>query len=338
MGFFSRLFSSGARQDPQPDQPQTPPDASVPFVTNAPDGWPRLSGDPAALADDMVSRITFFAAVAEAFGKDVEMDMEGSFLVEGGVLRVPVSVQHEGRWYGLFPYPEPTREAAAHFAGVQAAAADEAWTPVYVSTGPLPDGAAPADVLVRGFLGLPNVLKDLPPDDYAMWWPPTTSAGPERVDLSGLATWTRIYEALDGIHSYVFAAMARQIGLVPDDEPVARAALPDELLVHRFRGPEDRVLLLSASQEKGIRIHFPHSTTPDVYRKRFLDQFATYVEGWKAGALERGFPLDPPVEGDEHPLGWWQLMVRVAEDFKAKGEFDGDSKLGIIPMRREDGA
>ena len=339
MGFLRRLFTPAPSDTPGTKPPAPEQAAATPFVTNAPPGWPVITGSPSALTDDdFVPRITFVGAVADAVGKDQIEQMEATLLLDGGLLRVPLFVAREGRRFGLFPYPAPTPEAAAHFAGVKAAAAEEAWTPVYVSTGPLPNAEAPADVLHAGALAIAPYEGEVPDDDYAMWWPPAVPSSEGPLDKSGLDLWTRVYEALDGINSYVFAAQARQIGLIPADQPVARATFPEDLLVQPVQGPEGHVFLFSASREKGIRLHFPRTTTSDLYLTRYLNLLVRYAEGWKAGAVEQDFPLDPRTEGDEWPLRWWRILIRAVAHMEEQGELGEDAKVGILPMRGSGGA
>lgn len=153
----------------------------------------------------------------------------------------------------------------------------------------------------------------VPPGAYAMWSPTEEEAlfGPsETRRLIG-----RTYEAIAGIESYTLAALSRRIGVV--DEGVDRLVMPDDLVSHPAIGPDDKVLVLSASRQKGIRFHFHESAAPE-YRERVLSGFVADAEALRQAVDIAGDPIDE-LSGSS-PAAWWEAMEQVLGQMEARGE------------------
>ena len=157
--------------------------------------------------------------------------------------------------------------------------------------------------------------------EYAMWWPCT-----EEPRFSGSATQHQIskaYETMSGFESWYFTLLVEEI--LPDQKTDGRFALPTETA----RFPivlEDGLFVISASAEKGLRLHFASSMS---YARRleWWTRWATQCEAVAAILARRGASPDaqtprswkeklalrrsglPP----EAPLAWWNQMLQVTQ-------------------------
>ena len=138
-----------------------------------------------------------------------------------------------------------------------------------------------------------------------MWWP--TEKDTSFVHSNSFSLIKRTYENLNGINTYVFADILRHLELVNED--VGRAALPDDGMSVPLQGPENCIMLFSASREKGIRFHFHTEGTPVAYRDNFWNLFAEYTQSVKAVIEEHKHSKDPEDPNYERgPLGWWTMV------------------------------
>ncbi|MEM1117988.1 MAG: hypothetical protein AAGJ11_15865 [Bacteroidota bacterium] len=166
---------------------------------------------------------------------------------------------------------------------------------------------------------------ETPMGDYAMWWREDNASFPE---AEARASLDRVYAVLDRVASYAMVGVARAAGWIPPDVQAARVALPDDLAVGAVRGPEGRVLLVSASAEKGIRFHFHTETTPPAYRDRYLRVVASYFEGMAGSLADYGLEPDAP-EGSP-PSAWWSAVQASLQSMGS--EHGAPQKLGLIPV------
>jgi len=187
--------------------------------------------------------------------------------------------------------------------------------PVYFTPAPLPRTETVADPC-RTFQAddLPAVETDLK-GHCAMWW--AADEGERFHDSVSQRKMLETFEALDGINTYLLAAIVRESGA--GDEKMGRAQLPEEAIMIPMQGPEDQFLLFTASQEKGLRFHFPIQGTSPEYRDDFWRTFTDYANDWKQEALKREFPMDPPLE-DSSPLGWFRSLCQVVAMREKEGE------------------
>ena len=79
--------------------------------------------------------------------------------------------------------------------------------------------------------------------------------------------------------SFITADLLKTLKLV--DERTFRLGLPDNFQAFAFLSTDYEQVILSLSQEKGIRLHFAE-TTPFKYRVAFMDNFISYCKAWKS--------------------------------------------------------
>lgn len=314
--------------------PESASPAARPLATDAPPDWPPVAVDlTLGGADEGLSGVALLALAAElarAPGAPALRAVFATELVEGGVLEVPLLLEAGGRRYGAYPYPEATPAAAAHYAAVRAAAAELDWTPVYFAPAPLPAAgdAAPRVPAVRNdTLGLAPTEDEPAPGEYAVWW--DDGAGPFRQSAAYEAL-DRAYRSFDRVRSYVMGHVARTAGLVDGDVPPgARVALPGDLVTVPVVGPGGQRLLVSASEEKGVRFHFPVDATPPAYRDRFLRLYADYVGMWAGGLDTHGVLADDTASPT--PAEWWALAVAAVRHVEDE-QGETAQRFGLIPV------
>jgi hypothetical protein len=140
--------------------------------------------------------------------------------------------------------------------------------------------------------------RQVPSNKYSMWWPVADDAAFSASPLRGVIRG--VYEALDGIHSYVFADIVNVLERASDS---MRIGLPARTASFRAIDREGRPLVLSAAAEKGIRLHLPQGATSAAQRLQMWTAFAAYVAAWRGVVRSAGQPDDPPLT--PRPLDWW---------------------------------
>ncbi len=293
--------------------------ATTTWSTNAPGNWPKVERTTVAPnAPEAMRQLSFIASLQKALRTSHSAcriaGLVTTRLDAKGLLDITLELEDQGTRVPVLLYPAADEASAAHYAGaVRFLEARGDPKPVYFAPAELP-AAEPVDPL-RGFgSGDLALLKESPPkEEFAMWWSSDGDALANRSPC--VAAIGRAYRALDGIETYVFGAMMRQLRQVGPE--TGRVRLPKEGATLYVEGPEGRQLLLEASQEKGIRFMFPVKRTPVAYRDAFWTVFADYAETWKKGATERGLARDPAAE--VNPLGWWTGMEKVMTAETEKG-------------------
>jgi hypothetical protein len=153
----------------------------------------------------------------------------------------------------------------------------------------------------------------VPAGDYAMWLPsdeePSFAASQTRREIGAL------YAAARGVETYLLAAVLRRLGAV--EGQVLRVGLPAELTTFPVLGPEGRVFILSASAEKGIRLHF-HRSTPPPYRHAVLAALARVAVAIRDALERKGGGFDDAAE--HPPQSWWALCESATAQIEEGGE------------------
>jgi hypothetical protein len=293
------------------------------WKTNAPEGWPVIRTRPLksdSEIEDHMNLLAIAAAISETFESNLpgfeEMTLIPNRLTPGGVLEIPLSVTVKGVWYPIFFYAKVDEDAAADFQGAREVLEGIGETPpIYYAADHMPE-APPKPPLRPWGTDLLGTLSDddaLADGHYSMWWP---TPGDEVFSGSmTVADIRRAYEAMNRIESYVFAAIMRHLEYI--DEKTGRAALPDEMVTLPLKGPEYRFIVMSVSQEKGIRFHFHKETTDRRYRDCFWKLFADDCEGWRNEVERRRWPKDP--EKDEMPFKWWDATQKAMSKLEGEG-------------------
>ncbi len=160
-------------------------------------------------------------------------------------------------------------------------------------------------------------VENVPPGKYAMWFPtPDEACFTESETRKHIL---RVYQALNGYESYVFASLLKDFKVL--DEGDNRVDLPDSLFTVYLKEAEDNFLIFSASQEKGMRFHFPVENTSTFYLISFWQGYADYVETRRKMFEENGSPKDSAENANA--LGWWLACEQVILDEEKAGRLVG---------------
>ncbi|MBI3854046.1 MAG: hypothetical protein HY298_27790 [Verrucomicrobia bacterium] len=248
-------------------------------------------------------------------------------LFSEGVLKIPCEIKLGSRKFGVFIFPDVNEEAAAHFAGVQFIYDQlEGEEAIYFASAKLPavdpvNPLAPFDPFM-----LVRQENKLPSGPYAMWWP--TEDDSRFSDSPARPFIRRAYEALNGIETYVLAALLKGLGKVKDD--TRSVVLSDELWAEPITGLEQMPMVISASVEKGIRFHFHPKHATASHRKRFWKVFCEYGESWRTAIQREGGVAEWAQESSA--LAWWEKVEAFAVQ---KEREDGSlSLLGAVETEK----
>ena len=144
---------------------------------------------------------------------------------------------------------------------------------------------------------------ELKETNFAMWFPcaqdPLFAASPI------IENWSQIYSCTSIYWSYMTADLLKVLQEIDDD--TFRMSLPDEFMTFPFLTLENEQVILSLSQEKGIRLHFAE-TTSFAYRAAFVHKFLVYCQGWKKLVDANHGELDE----DLHFADWWNTTVNTS--------------------------
>lgn len=323
------------------------PGERAPMFTNAPPHWPTIrtmlfNPEAHVPARSAILQIRTLGEMARHFqaqnGPTRLARVAVSHLAEGGVLSYPGLVEDQGRHVPLLLYPQGFPDASGHYAGVcQEARKLGLADPVYYSHAPILP-APPLPVLEALHPTHFSTEGPRPPaGDYAMWW---ETPGDEDVGSSPcIADIEAYYEALEGYQTYFLAAYAVRAGLVP--EGTSRVALPKDL-TFALCAPGDVPVLVTASEEKGVRFHLHSELVPASYRNNFMRALARAAKEMRAMAQQANAPRDvsalsplrhwgmvrKPMQVDGKPLKLAALGIVVVHGRSAPGSVTGGPASG----------
>ena len=149
---------------------------------------------------------------------------------------------------------------------------------------------------------------------YGMWWK-------TKKESLFYSSKTRkylddIYNSIAGYESYFLGYFLSEIK-IKGFEKFRRIELPIEQKEILVKGPENKNLIFSCSQEKGIGIHFPIKDCDVLYRELFLEQFRNAIQAFKLTLQLREVPKDQA--GSSHGLEWYTFMNRVMKEQEQRG-------------------
>jgi hypothetical protein len=154
-----------------------------------------------------------------------------------------------------------------------------------------------------------------------MWWS-TGDVGFSSSPIRPLIR--RAYEALDQIHSYVFADMCNAL----DGGRAPRIDMPDDIRTFPLVDTYNIPLVISVSSAKGIRLHLPETTSSLDHRIQMWAGFADYATSWlsEISATERSADAPAPPK----PIDWWAQTERFVLSLEARK--DPANRIGTIQI------
>ncbi|WP_137936329.1 hypothetical protein [Chitinivorax sp. B] len=154
---------------------------------------------------------------------------------------------------------------------------------------------------------------NMPPGTYTMWMP--SEVEPFFTPSVTRHLISQVYQAINQIETYTFSLLLKKLGYIESD--ISRVNLPVDLTEFPVTLEEAQPFLMTASREKGIRLHFDDATDP-INRNQILASFLALVESVQQLILERKLPLDA-VDG-EMPINWWYACDQTLTAVENNGE------------------
>ena len=305
------------------------PEDAFRWATNAPAHWPPVYSN--ALHPDEIpsaNMIMFAGNAQRSFNQVPGCPVKvaaflRSYLDYRGIVEAPFQFEDSGVKYPVFMYPVANSDAAARFAGLWEYFSNRGMTPVYYSPNHLPQASYIASPFEKLWIShFSNWQGEAPRESCSMWW-----ASESNAPFSGTACALdidRTMRALDGYSTYILGEIGRKLGKLPEDS--RRVHLPEEMTAFSVEGPEEMFMIISASREKGIGVHFPSKSTPQEYRDAFWHCFAMMAEEFRKEAIKHGLPIDPPQ--DREGIGHWEAVMNLLKHKKV-GE-GGVNEIGLI--------
>ena len=290
---------------------------TVLLTTNAPADWPEVRVDAAAIGDNgeesRAQRVLRFITAAEAaFAGSGVQSLEANVLriTAKGVVNVPLRVRVAGGEYDLFFYPDADPWAAGHYEALQELAGRSLGRlqPIFYSNDDLsmvfPDSVE--NVARRDKLYLSAALFPAK-GEYAMWW--AKEQGEQFHYSPTFEHFDRLYREASGLEFSTFALILKEIGIIQDEEEFTKTSVQDRSVEIPLEGPEGVPLIVSFSQQRGIRFHFHTGRTSHEYRELFLQLLIERIKLWK-----KTFSTKPHTMLDSPSMLWWRkLSQRLRE-------------------------
>lgn len=288
--------------------------SAIELVSSAPADWPKIYME-GPLGDNapehrLANQLRFITTAEAVFrGSKVEV-LEANVLriTSKGVVEVPLRLRAPDGEYDVFFYPDADPWAAGHFQAIQELSARSygRLRPLFYSNDDLtqiyPDEVE--EVVRRDKLYL-NAALFPAKGDYAMWW--AENPGEQFEYSRSYEIYDRLYRETNGHEYEVLSMIFLDIGIIQDQEEFDRESIGQSKIKIPLEGPEGVPLILTFSEERGIRFHFHTKRANADYRDLFLELILQRVKLWKK--------FRPAAYTAESPaLMWWKsLMGRTRE-------------------------
>jgi len=292
------------------------------MMTNAPRQWPSLSLTRHEYNTYGEFLIHFSSALLGSFKSAEDLKVEKILymkMFDDGLFQIPLQVKDKkNNKYCIFPYLDNNKECAEHWAGVkQVMAKYDMGEPIFYSFDYLSE-AEPKDVLKKMFdSDVLTVLENDPPEGaYSMWW---AEKEPESFrDSEVMVSLEKIYTSVNGIEEYYFLSLLHQWNIL-GNKFRGQGKLPEKQVVIPLLGPEDQVVMFSASKEKGLRFHFHPKNTTIEYRDKFIKQVSQEFERLRDIVIKE-FKCSKESIKESDCYGWWQTVRSFVKHSEQQGE------------------
>lgn len=307
----------------------------VTWYSNAPAHWQEVFCyllDPNQI--EAMNDIYFAGSLSRALKKIDNVNIHHLaklYLSEDGVIEV-MEVSDSGKIIPVLYYPVPNVEAANNYNGhVDFFRSRNLPEPIYFSLKKLPatnKRSNPFRPLTHH--DFRKWEKGYPASQYSMYW--NTGDTAPYLESDTCKNMKRVYENSAGIQTYIYGSILYGLGLF---DKLQRCKIPINPETIPFEGPEEQLIILSVSEEKGIQLMFPESSCAPAYRDMFWKAFADYTEKIRNDVVSNNYPIDHEVEEDG-PLGWFKFTLEVIKKHQMEpGAFgvmyiDGDDGKGIV--------
>ncbi len=332
MNFFKKIFGNKKNEEKNAEPIKTNSDsnqsnANGAFNNFSEYGFPNIQFELIGnLGIDIMA--TIGRLDKEMKRNNLSFDVKGFYyikLLEEGALRIPVVFESENKAYSLFYiYNE---EQARAFNSLKNLISDTEFpNALYISTIDCKKVTDKSNALTPFNLSDLSYVENVElKGNYGMWWNESgdmvfhTSKTKEYLD--------KIYESVKGYESYILGFLLSEIKIKGFEE-FQRVKLPADEKIFVVKGPEYVNIVVSVSQEKGIRFLFPKEIASHQYRERFLKQIQTSFQAFQVFLMMKQVPKDE--ETDENSYDWYKFMTRVVEKKEKEGEIKEDIVIGSI--------
>lgn len=330
MKFLKKLFGNSEKRK-TPTQNFVPQDANSDhgksFNNFSENGFPTINF--ALTGNQALDVMSTVGRIDKVFKKNnVPLEIEGfhyTALTDNGIIRIPVVLRSENKGYSLF-YIYNEDQAKAFNSSQKLLPTTKYPNSLFISQLDLENISEESNET------LSLMLSDLSYDEnaelkgeYAMWWSDDSEGSFYK--SKSKASILNIYETIKDYESYMFGYFLSEINM-KGFEQFQRVSLPQSPKTFAIKGPEYKQIVISASQEKGIRFQFPKETANKDYREIFLNQLSLALQTFREVLITKGVPKDE--ENDENGYDWFTFMSRVVEKQEKNGEINGDFVIGGI--------
>lgn len=260
-------------------------------------------------------------------------------LVRRIILRIPLVLREGQQELWVFPYERSDEQAAAHFLAVERKANLFGAVAVYLAPAPLElGGVTPLELSSDPDLKLERWPEDapFPEGEYALWWP---SSADERLSLSEEGRLlSRVFTLQDEAASLLYGLLTRQLHWnEAEASDMLRRELPEKTSYLRVMA-DGEPLLLSAAQDKGVRLHLRRDARNEGLRREWLERAEHLLRELVRALLGSGQPLDTLWHDYEtRPSQWWHAAQQVLDLSLDIGEDPRSLQIGSVTQEFSQG-
>lgn len=328
MGLFDKLFGNRKRESIAPPKSGHQQNSSEPavsskkskenkFITNSSEyGLGEIElGITGKIRVDGLMAIASLDDLAKKRGVEYKYEVMYTTLLEEGALTVPVVVKLGEEKYSLyFIYNEEDllkyKDLLNHVKRTDYPKL------IYFSSIPIYEGYQPKKIIEPFQLADLRFEKDAKiSGTYAMWW--KTEEDSIFHNSVAYEHLSKIYEIFKGYETYLTGYVLRQTRIEKDVQ-LKRTKLPEGSVEYVIHAPENKKIVMSISQEKGIRFLFPINTTKKSYLERFLKGIMVDFLATRLSLQQHDAPQDEEI--DPNSYDWFTFMSRVIKANEEKGE------------------
>jgi len=330
MNFFKKLFNKKKDDSVKFESSKEKPNSNSAgksynnFLEN---GLPEMNFT--LMDNQAMDLITSVSAIDKALKKrNISFDVKGFYytkLYENGILNIPLVFKSGNLGYSLFFIYEEEQAKIFNFAKDQLKDS-EYKIPLYISSIDCKKVTQQSSRLTP--FSLSDLSYNEKPElkgEFGMWW--NEENDPIYYKSATKKYLEEIYTCIRGYESYIFGYLLSEIKM-KDFENFQRVALPAEEKSFVVKGPEYLDIVISVSQEKGIRFLFPKDKASIEYRSLLLSKIKTSFQAFQLLIEMKEAPKDEVT--DSNGYDWFNFMSRVIEKKEKEGEIDENLSIGIV--------
>ena len=330
MSFFKKIFTKNKNEvkTSEPIKRETESNQTDKVFTNfseygLPDIEFSLIGNPALDLMATIGRLD-----TEMKNHNVPFKVKGFYftkLYDEGALRIPVVFNYNNKGYSLF-YIYDDEQATAFNSAKDLIKDSDYPNALFISKTDCSNVKDKSDCLTS--FSLSDLSYNETPElkgEYAMWHSDKHDSTFYKSVTN--TTLLELYECIKGYESYIFGYLLSEIKMKGFEE-FKRVSLPSDENSFVVKGPEYNDIIISVSQEKGIRFQFHRPSTTHQYRERLLKQILSSLKAFQVMLTMKQMPKDE--ELDENGYDWYTFMARVIEKQEKEGQINGEFVIGGI--------